>query len=263
VAVVTGATSGIGREIASLLAARGYQMLLVGRDLGRLRDSAEGLVELHSGRAELFACDLTDEASRHRLIDRLAEPSVAILCNVAGAGSFGPTERLDANRLRNHVELNVVAVHDLCQAVVPGMIDQGDGAILLAGSTAGNQPVPGAATYAATKAFVNSYAQALQAELAPAGIACTLLTPGPVRTDFARRAGRQDLADRLPAAVWIDAHQAATAAVNGLAQGRRRVTPGCSGTLIAAGGRLIPNRILLPLLQRLIERATRRSGRPR
>jgi short-subunit dehydrogenase len=197
VAVVTGATSGIGAALAAELAQRGYPLLLVARDELRLeRRRAE--LGRSGATVGVRACDLTDSAARAGLFDELTCTKVSILCNNAGSGSFGTFATLDADVLHRQVLLDVLAVHDLCRAVLPGMVARGCGAVLMTGSLAGNQPVPGSATYAASKAFVNSLSEALSQELAGTGVTVSLLTPGPVRTDFARRAGVTEAAAHIP-----------------------------------------------------------------
>ena len=126
--------------------------------------------------------------------------------------------------------------------------------MLLVGSTAGNQPVPGSATYAATKAFINSLAESLHQELRGTGVTTTLVLPGPVRTQFAERAGLQDAAKSIPGPFWVSPEQVASTALDGLARGRRRVAPGIVGTVLNIGGLITPNPVLLPLVDAAISR---------
>jgi short-subunit dehydrogenase len=254
IAVVTGATSGIGAELASELARRGYPLLLVARAAERLDEARSRLSALSASPVQVRVCDLTDDQQRALLLAELQQQNVSILCNNAGAGSFGRFVELDPVKLRNDVILDVLTVHDLCRAVLPGMVRADRGGILITGSLAGNQPVPGSATYAAGKAFVNSLAESLFGELAGTGVVCTLLAPGPVRSNFARRAGVQTAADHLPDPLWVDARQAALVGLAGLNRQRRRVVPGGSGRLLDLAGRLSPRAVLLPVLNRAINR---------
>jgi uncharacterized protein len=252
IAVITGATSGIGAELASELARRRYDLLLVARNMERLDEARTRLSELSGRSVQVRACDLTDDRQRAELLSELRREDVSLLCNNAGVGSFGRFVELEPDKLRHDVVLDVLSVHDLCRAVLPGMVRSGRGAILITGSLAGNQPLPGSATYAAGKAFVNS--QSLFGELAGTGVTCTLLAPGPVRSNFARRAGVQAAADHLPDPLWVDARQAAVVGLAGLDRQRRRVVPGNNGRLLDLAGRLTPRAVLLPVLHRAINR---------
>jgi short-subunit dehydrogenase len=133
---------------------------------------------------------------------------------------------LDAARETEMVQLNVVAVHELTLAFVAPMVARRAGAILNVASIAAFQPVPGMATYAATKAFVQSFSEALHAELAGTGVSCTVLSPGPVPTEFGEVAGTQPAESLVPGFVTGDAGEVATAAVRGMLRGRRTVVPG-------------------------------------
>jgi uncharacterized protein len=259
IAVVTGATSGIGAELANELARRGYPLLLVGRSAERLAEAKTRLSALSGQPVQVRVCDLTDEQQRASLLAELQLQDVSLLCNNAGAGSFGPFVELDPRKLRHDIILDVLSMHDVCRAVLPGMVRAGRGAVLFTGSLAGNQPVPGSATYAASKAFVNALAESLSGELAGTGVTCTLLTPGPVRSNFARRAGMQRAANRLPAPLWVDAKQAALTGLVGLSRHRRRVVPGSMGRVMDLAGRLAPRTVLLPVLNQAINRYAMRA----
>jgi short-subunit dehydrogenase len=225
----------------------------VARDEARLRRQRNELA--HTGATvDVRCCDLADERRRAHLLAELSDTDVSVLCNNAGSGAFGSFAELDADELHTHLVLDTVAVHDLCRAVVPGMVARGRGAILLTGSLAGNQPVPGAATYAASKAFVNSLAEALAAELAGTGVTVSLLTPGPVRTDFARRAGVEDAATRIPSAFWVDPDDVARAGLAALSNGTRRTIPGAGARALAAARRLSPLAAALPVLDRVVRK---------
>lgn len=253
-AVVTGASSGIGGALAEQLARRGFSLILVARRSDLLESLADRLTHRHSVTAESYACDLTDRDERTALAQHLAGRDVAVLCNNAGFATYGDLAHLDAQRETDEVELNCAAVHHLTLAVLPGMLERGTGGILITGSTAGNQPGPGNATYAATKAFANTFAESLHSELLGTGVTCTLLAPGPVRTEFAQVADLQKLDSLLPGPLWVSAPQAADAAVSGLARGKRRVVPGAFAKAQTVSGHYAPRTLVAPMLRAVYRR---------
>lgn len=258
-AVITGASSGIGSELARGLAARGHDLLLVARREELLEQLATELRDTHGVGIEVRPCNLADRAARARLRGELAGRLVSVLCNNAGFMTCGPLRVADPAREADELEVNVVAVHELTLAILPGMLARGAGAILITGSNAGRQPVPTAATYAATKAFVNSLAEALHMELRGSGVSCTLLEPGPVVTEFASVGGVGHI-ERKRWIVWTDAARVAEEALVGLERAKRVVIPGVAARCQTIAGRHTPHRVLLPLL-RMVVMPMLRSGR--
>ncbi|MUL67758.1 ketoacyl reductase [Mycobacterium sp. CBMA 234] len=248
-AVVTGASSGIGEALAESLARRGYPLILVARREDRLRKLAERLEGEHAVTAEVRVCDLGDRDDRVALAAELADRDIAILCNNAGFATYGEIAELDHQREIDEVELNCVAVHQLTLAVLPGMLERKAGAILITGSTAGNQPGPGNATYAATKAFANTLSESLHTELSGTGVSCTLLAPGPVRTEFGEVAELSNLDRLLPEPFWVSAQQAAEAALAGMDKGKRRVVPGAFAKVQTVSGQYTPRAVIGPVLR--------------
>jgi uncharacterized protein len=247
-AVVTGASSGIGAEIARELSRRGHQVVLVARSADRLASLAD---ELGAGAHGLTA-DLADRDARAGLADRIGELGLVpdILINNAGLSTLGPVARSDPDAEMNMLELDVVAVADLCSRFVPAMVQRGRGAVLNVASTAAFQPLPGQAGYGAAKAFVLSYTQSLAAELRGTGVTATALCPGPVATAFGETAGfsKQDEQDALPSFLWVDATAVAKAAVAGLDRGRLVVIPGVANRVAATFAQVAPRSLLLPIL---------------
>ncbi|WP_309650647.1 SDR family oxidoreductase [Nocardioides sp.] len=252
-AVVTGASSGIGAEIARELARRGHQVTLVARTVSKLQDLAAEITAA-GGRADVIGADLSDRAARAQLLDRLTDLGLVpdILVNNAGLSTLGPVSRADPAAEMNMIEVDVVAVADLCTRFLPGMVDRGRGAVLNVASTAAFQPLPGQAGYGAGKAFVLSYTQSLAGELRGTGVTATTLCPGPVDTGFGEAAGfsKADAEEALPAVMWVGAAEVARAAVDGMAKGRLVVIPGRVNRLAAAVSQVTPRSLLLPVLAR-------------
>jgi short-subunit dehydrogenase len=248
--LVTGASSGIGADIARELAGRGHGVIVSARREDRLRTLAEELAE-HGVRAEAIACDVTDADSRASLVAAIAERGleVEVLVNNAGYGSGGLFQDLDGDSEIRMVQTNCEAVVAFCAEYVPKMIDRGRGAILNVGSTAGYQPLPRQATYSATKAFVNSFSDALYADLAGTGVSVTSLRPGPVETEFGSTAGMDEEFSSLPSFAVDSSADVAKAAVDGVERGKRVVGPGVVGRL-AVAGQYAPRGLLLPALRR-------------
>ncbi len=255
-AVITGASSGIGEQLARQLAALGHSLILVARRVDKLEALAAELRQKHQVTVDLSPCDLADREARKVLSQALAHQEISILCNNAGFATFGLLQDLDANREREELELNAVAVQDLILAVLPHMIQRKSGAILIVGSTSGHQPTPANATYAASKAFANSFAEALHSELHGTGVTCTLLAPGPTRTGFTEVAGITKIDGAGGGAVWVSAERVAREAIKGMNCNRRIVIPGLLAQAQTLGGRYTPRALLLPILKQVFSRLT-------
>jgi len=186
VALITGASAGLGVDFARQLGARGYRLVLVARRKEQLDALAAEL-----GNARSIEMDLSEAGACDRLMADLAAHGehVELLVNNAGFGLTGRFAELDAKRERQMIDLNVGTLTDLCRAVAPAMIERKSGAILNVASTAAFQPGPKMAVYFATKAFVLSLSEALHEELKPHGIKVSCLCPGPTRTEFGDVAG--------------------------------------------------------------------------
>ncbi|KRE33153.1 ketoacyl reductase [Mycobacterium sp. Soil538] len=247
--VITGASSGIGAEIARGLARRGYPLTLVARRRDRL-DALADDVRGPGHPVDVLAADLNDAGDRAAVAERLRTGGVAGLINSAGFGTNGLFQDLPAGRESGQVVLNVLALTELTHAALPSMIGQGSGAILNIGSIAGFQPLPGAAVYSATKAYVQTFSEAVHEGLRGTGVSCTALCPGPVPTEWWEVAGEAPPGGP----VQVSAHDVAEAGIDGMITGRRIVVPGLLPKLTGLGGRFAPRALLLPALRRAAAR---------
>ncbi len=253
-AVVTGASSGIGAEIARELASRGHGLVLVARRRERLEELRDELTD-RGVRIEVIPADLGDRADRARLAADIeaTDLQVDILVNNAGLSTTGAAHRAEVDAELNMVEVDVAAVIDLCTRFLPAMVQRRRGGVLNVASTAGFQPLPGQAGYGASKAFVLSYTRAINGELHGTGVSATALCPGPVRTEFGDVAGFEPGAAEgsLPSFAWESADRVARAGIDGLAKGHPVVIPGTTNRVTAALGTIVPKQILVPVLSRL------------
>ncbi|OBK15069.1 SDR family NAD(P)-dependent oxidoreductase [Mycobacterium asiaticum] len=250
-AIVTGASSGIGADIARELAQRGYGLTLVARREDRLRALADELAK--DVRVEVIAGDVGDAAARAALFDETGRRglTVDILVNNAGVGTIGSVTKVDVADEVAQVRVNVEAVIDLSTRAVQQMVPRGRGAILNVGSTAGYHPFPGQAGYAATKAFVKSYTEGLRGELAGTGVTVALLVPGPVRTEFLKSAGMDErtFAAAFPKFLWKPSREVARTGIEALAGDRGTVIAGIPNVVSTRLFQFMPRRLLLPLLK--------------
>lgn len=249
--VITGASSGIGAEIARGLARRGYRLTLIARRRDRL-DALASELRGAAGAVDVMDVDLGDAGARAAVAERLRAGGVAGLVNSAGFGTNGLFQDLPAGRESDQVVLNVLALTELTHAALLSMIGQGSGAILNIGSIAGFQPLPGAAVYSATKAYVQTFSEAVHEGLRGTGVSCTALCPGPVPTEWWEVAGEAPPGGP----VQVSAAEVAAAGIDGMLSGKRLVVPGLVPKLTGLGGRFTPRALLLPALRRA---AARRS----
>ena len=175
---------------------------------------------------------------------------VEVLVNNAGYGSGGLFQELEAEKEIAMVRTNCEAVLAFCAEYVPQMVQRGRGAVLNVGSTAGEQPLPRQATYSATKAFVNTFSDALYADLAGTGVSVSSLRPGPVTTEFGDVAGIEDELFSVPQIAIKTPRQVAAAGVQAMESGKRAVGPGAVAKVSTVSGRMAPRSVLLPMLRR-------------
>jgi short-subunit dehydrogenase len=255
IAMVTGASGGIGLELARLLAADGHDLVLVARREDELQRIGAELESAHRIRARSFPDDLSDPAAPDRLSARLQEEGIAldVLINNAGFGVAGALATADERRTREMIDLNVGALTMLTRLVLPGMVARGRGRIMNVASTAAFQPGPYMAVYYATKAYVLSFTEAVAEEVRDSGVTLTALCPGPTRTGFADVAGMES--SRLFSSLFVgDAAHVARAGYRAMLRGRRVVVPGALNRLAAFGTRFAPRRVATTLSRLAQER---------
>jgi short-subunit dehydrogenase len=247
VALVTGASSGIGAEFARALAARGSDVVLVARSGDRLAALASEVSAKHGVRAEVIAADLSDPAAPDAIVAELAARSIEIdtLINNAGFGTHGEFAELDAKRERNEVFVNVFAPVALTRALVPGMVVRKRGAIVNVASTAAFQPVPYMATYGATKAFVLSFGEALAEELRPHGVRVVVLCPGQTDTAFF------DGIDEARVGKARTVEQVVATALRALERGNVVAVDGLANYVLANASRMAPRRVVARIAARM------------
>ncbi len=189
-ALITGASGGIGLELARLFAADGSDVVLVARSEDKLRALAEEINRDHGVTAHVYPADLAEPGASGRICDELASAGVQIdaLVNNAGFALFGPLVALDEAKLDELLQVNIVALTDLTRRLLPGMLERGLGYVLNVASTAAFFPGPSMASYYASKAYVLNFSIAVNEEVRGTGVSVTALCPGPVQTGFQARA---------------------------------------------------------------------------
>lgn len=239
-ALVTGASSGIGRAIASRIAVDGADLVLVARGQDRLEGLARELRDLHRVEVEVLAADLTVGAERQAVEARLAaDPPVDLLVNNAGFGSYGAFADLDIDNEANEIELNVVALVRLTHAALPAMIGRGRGWIVNVSSIASLQAMPLHAVYGASKAFVTNFSESLHEEVRDKGVRVTAVLPGYTHTEFHIRA-QLSTTNRIPDRLWQSADACAAEALAGARAGKALVVTGRVNQVVAVGSALVP-----------------------
>ncbi|MCH8815997.1 MAG: SDR family oxidoreductase [Chloroflexi bacterium] len=224
VAVVTGASSGIGAEFARQLAARGFDLVLVARRKDRLDAIAEEVSSANDVQTEVIEADLSKKAGVASVAERLKQDDITMLVNNAGFGTAGDFAELPIGREMEEIDLNIGALTKLSHAALGRMIAKKHGTIINVGSVGAFQPVPHMASYAATKAYVLSFTEALHEEAKPHGVNVTCLCPGVVMTEF-QQVAKVD-AEKMPSIGVMTADKVVLAALRGAARGRAIVVPG-------------------------------------
>jgi short-subunit dehydrogenase len=247
-ALITGASAGLGREFARQLAGRARSLVLVARREQRLNELRDELMQQHPNLSvHVRKTNLADLAQLEELIAWLEREKIDVdlLINNAGLGDYGSFATSDPARSDEMLMVNVVALTSLTRKLLPSMIARKRGAILNVSSSAGFLPIPGMAVYAASKAYVNSFSEALRVELRGTGLSVSALCPGPVHTEFgeiAKRQGREP--ERGPEFVYVSAEQVVQDALAALEADRPLVIPGLAMKLGMFLVRITPMSIL-------------------
>jgi short-subunit dehydrogenase len=239
VALVTGASAGIGEEFARQLAARGHDLVLVARDRARMEALAKELADERGANVEVLPADLTDGEQLASVETRAR--NVDMVINNAGYGTFGNFYELDLAVEVREVQLNVLALMRLTHAAAGAMAARGKGAILNVSSLAGFQPGPMNATYSASKAFVTSFTEAVHEEMKGTGVSVSVLCPGFTHTEFQERANAP--ASSVPGFMWQNAPEVAAAGLDGLAKNKAIIIPGSVNRVLGTLANMVPHAV--------------------
>lgn len=240
-ALVTGASTGIGAEFASQLAARGMHLILAARRFEKMNSLAEELNTRHGTRCHIVTIDLAEPDAAKRLIEEVARLGVEVelLVNNAGVGMIGEIETTSPDDVRRMLNLNILTLADLTYRILPGMLKRGHGAIINLSSQAAFQPVAFMSAYAASKSFVLHFSEALWAEARSRGVTIVALCPGVTRTEFFDTAG---------APGWLEKHtslppsKVVKSAIRAMEKRRQYVVPGWRNYLLTLLVRLATRR---------------------
>ena len=260
IAVITGASSGIGEEFARQIGSRGYDLVLVARRIDRLKELADRLRPVHNVECVAVEADLARPEERDRLCDALMpdRERVEILVNNAGFGTHGFFHETDLQRELELINVNCAAPVHLTKRLLPWMLERRRGFIVNVSSLSAFTPGPVMAMYFASKAFLLSFSEALWEECRDTGVHVTALCPGPVRTEFQRTAGLSKNArssGTAPVAVEIVVDEA----LRGLFAGERVVIPGYQARIAAILSRLVPKKRALKTVRKIQEERRRQS----
>jgi len=254
-ALITGASSGIGREMSKLLAADGYNLVLVARSGRKLTELAAELCQAGQINVTVLAKDLGEPAAPDEIFQTLRAQSITIdaLINNAGFGAHGPFAQNDWLEELGMLQVNVLALTRLTKLFLPGMIKRGSGKIMNVGSTGSFAPGPSMAVYCATKAYVLSFSEALAAELVGTGVTVTALCPGVTLTGFQARANVGNV--RLVRGGGMSARQVAEIGYRAMECGKPVVIPGWQNWLMVFSMRLAPRSLVTSMSKQLMEPA--------
>jgi short-subunit dehydrogenase len=251
VALVTGASAGIGRALATLLAREGHDLVLVARREPELQALADALKDRYGATSRVVSVDLAAADAASQIVKALgADTRIDVLVNNAGFGGVGAFASRDRDADMRMVAVNVVALTDLTKLLLPAMVSRGSGRVLNVASTAAFQPGPFMAVYYATKAYVLSLSQAVAEEVSGTGVTVTCVCPGVTDTEFHGVAGT-DAQPLTQGPLSMSADAVADAAYKGMMRGKMVVVPGVHNKVGAQSIRIAPRRVVLKIVRRL------------
>jgi short-subunit dehydrogenase len=239
-ALITGASEGLGRDLAELFASDGHHVILVARNEFRLNELATSLREKFQIEAQVIVQDLSIPNASQQVFDQLAGKPIDFLINNAGFGTIGRFAKSNVETQLAMIHVNITALTHLTRLILPGMLKRRTGRIMNMASVAGTLPGPVMAVYYASKAYVISFSEALATELAGTGITVTAICPGPTKTEFQTRAGAAE--SNLFRFNVMTSQKVARIAYNAMMHGRRLVTTGLSNKLLAVTAKVMPRR---------------------
>lgn len=241
--MVTGASSGIGKDIAIEAAKAKYDLILTARREDKLKEIKEEIESNHGVRVEILTGDLTKAEDISKIVSRIEQNDIDVLVNNAGFGSSGPFIELDIDNELNEIDLNVRALVQLSHAGAKSFADRKSGSIVNISSVASYQPMVGNATYGASKAFVTSFTHALSEELSSYGVDVLLVCPGPTDTEFFVRSSWFEASkggNGMPKFLWQDSDKVAKLVVKSIQKRRSVLIPGLSNKLLASLSSSLP-----------------------
>jgi uncharacterized protein len=252
-ALVTGASSGIGLELARIFAREGYNLVLVARNADRLRQLASELEKAHGARSLILATDLTEPGAAAYVLDQTTRAGLQldVLVNNAGFGQYGLFVENDLEECLRQIQLNITTLTHLTRLYLPGMIERKSGRILNVASTAAFQPGPLMAVYFASKAYVLHFSEALANELNGSGVSVTCLCPGATVTEFHKRANATG--QRLLKMGAMDARTVAEDGYCAMMAGKPVVISGFKNWLVAQSVRFSPRRLVTAIARKTQE----------
>jgi short-subunit dehydrogenase len=253
-ALVTGATSGIGKELSRLFAQNGFDLVMIARDRPRLEHIAMQLRDDFGISADTIPKDLSHPAAPEEILSELRSKSIHIdvLVNNAGFNEYGPFNETDMQRELQMIQVNMVSLTCLTKLLLPGMLRQNHGRVLNVGSTGSFAPGPLNAVYCATKAYVLSFSDALSEELRDTGVTVTTLCPGPTKTNFARRAEMEDA--KIFQGSLMDARRVSEIGYQALMDGKTSVIAGTANKLLVFSLRFMPRNMVARISRGMMSR---------
>lgn len=252
-ALVTGASSGIGLELAHLLAERGYSLLLVARSRAALEKIADTVQKNHSVKAVAISLDLGTADAAEKLFEQTKSYDVELLINNAGFGALGPFVEMSHENAKSMIQVNITTLTELTRLFLPSMLEKKRGRILNVASTAAFQPGPLMAVYYASKAYVLSFSEAIAEELRGTGVTVTALCPGPTTSGFQSRAKMESVRMVKTKSLLMDSKTVAEQGLKAMFEGRPLIITGFLNRAIAGSVKFTPRTWVTRMIRRIQE----------